>query len=126
MSAYWCSRVHVTDAETYANYAALAGPAIEKYGGVFLARGGKQIILEGSQYERSVVARFPSLEAAEQCYNCRNIRMHASIRSGRPSVIWWRWRAWIEALRARADPFVGFLNKRGRDRGPRDCSELHV
>jgi uncharacterized protein (DUF1330 family) len=69
MSAYWCSRVHVTDAETYAKYADLAGPAIEKYGGVFLARGGKQIILEGGQYERSIVARFPSLEAAEQCYN---------------------------------------------------------
>ena len=41
MSAYWCARVHVTDAETYAKYAALAGPAIEKHGGVFLARGGK-------------------------------------------------------------------------------------
>jgi uncharacterized protein (DUF1330 family) len=69
MTAYWCSRVHVIDAETYAKYAALAGPAIEKYGGVFLARGGRQVILEGGNYERSVVARFPSLEAAEACYN---------------------------------------------------------
>ncbi len=69
MSAYWCSRVHVTDPETYAKYAALAGPAIEKYGGVFLARGGRQVILEGGNFERSVVARFPSLEAAERCYN---------------------------------------------------------
>jgi uncharacterized protein (DUF1330 family) len=69
MSAYWCSRVHVTDAETYAKYAALAGPAIEKHGGVFLARGGKQVILEGGAFERSVVARFPSLDAAEACYH---------------------------------------------------------
>jgi uncharacterized protein (DUF1330 family) len=69
MPAYWCSRVHVTDPETYAKYAELAGPAIEKHGGVFLARGGKQVILEGGAYERSVVARFPSLEAAEKCYN---------------------------------------------------------
>jgi uncharacterized protein (DUF1330 family) len=69
MPAYWCARVHVTDAETYAKYAALAGPAIEKHGGVFLARGGNQVILEGGNYERSVVARFPSLEAAVKCYN---------------------------------------------------------
>jgi uncharacterized protein (DUF1330 family) len=69
MSAYWVSRVHVTDAETYGKYAALAGPAIEKHGGVFLARGGAQVILEGGHYERTVVARFPSLEAATTCYN---------------------------------------------------------
>ncbi|WP_234680289.1 MULTISPECIES: DUF1330 domain-containing protein [Bradyrhizobium] len=69
MSAYWCARVHVTDPETYGKYAALAGPAIEKHGGVFLARGGKQVILEGGNYERSIVARFPSLDAAVKCYN---------------------------------------------------------
>ncbi|MBR0823469.1 DUF1330 domain-containing protein [Bradyrhizobium liaoningense] len=69
MTAYWCSRVHVTDADTYAKYAALAGPAIEKHGGVFLARGGNQVIFEGGNYERSVVVRFPSLEAAVECYN---------------------------------------------------------
>ncbi len=69
MSAYWCSRVHVTDPDIYDKYVALAGPAIEKYGGVFLARGGKQTIFEGGAYERSIVARFPDLEAAERCYN---------------------------------------------------------
>ena len=69
MSAYWCSRVHVTDPETYDKYAELAGPAIEKHGGVFLARGGRQEILEGGNYERSVVARFPSVEQAVACYN---------------------------------------------------------
>ncbi|OAE99693.1 hypothetical protein AYJ54_32975 [Bradyrhizobium centrolobii] len=69
MPAYWCARVHVTDPETYAKYAALAGPAIEKHRGVFLARGGNQMILEGGNYERSVVARFPTLEDAVKCYN---------------------------------------------------------
>jgi uncharacterized protein (DUF1330 family) len=69
MSAYWVARVHVTDPETYAKYAALAGPAVEKHGGVFLARGGRQVILEGGAFERTVVARFPSVEAAEKCYH---------------------------------------------------------
>lgn len=51
MSTYWVSRVHVTNPEQYDRYARLAGPAIEKHGGVFLARGGKQVILEGGAFE---------------------------------------------------------------------------
>jgi uncharacterized protein (DUF1330 family) len=69
MSAYWCARVHVTNPEMYEKYAALAGPAIKKHGGVVLARGGRQIIFEGAAFERSIVVRFPSLEAAAICYN---------------------------------------------------------
>jgi uncharacterized protein (DUF1330 family) len=69
MSAYWIARVHVTDPESYSKYATLAGPAIEKHGGVFLARGGKQTIFEGGAFERTIVARFPSLSAAERCYH---------------------------------------------------------
>jgi uncharacterized protein (DUF1330 family) len=69
MSAYWCARVHVTDPETYAKYAELAGPAIIKYGGTILARGGKQVIFEGGAFERSIVARFPSIADAERCYH---------------------------------------------------------
>ena len=80
MSAYWVSRVHVTDSETYGKYAALAGPAIEKHGGVFLARGGTQVILEGGAYERTVVARFPSLEAATTCYNSPEYQPLIAIR----------------------------------------------
>ena len=69
MSAYWIARVHVTKPEQYKKYALLAGPAIEKYGGVFLARGGDQVIFEGGPFERSVVARFPSVDDAVKCYN---------------------------------------------------------
>lgn len=69
MSAYWCARVHVTDPDQYAKYAKLAGPAIDKHGGVFVARGGRQVILEGGDFERSVLVRFPTVEQAVACYN---------------------------------------------------------
>jgi len=69
MVAYWIGRVRVTDAEGYGKYAALAGPAIEKHGGKFLARGGRLVTLEGEEYPRNVVVEFPSVEAAETCYN---------------------------------------------------------
>jgi uncharacterized protein (DUF1330 family) len=68
-TALWIAHVHVTDAEAYGRYAALAGPAIAAHGGTFLARGGRYVQLEGRDRARNVVARFPSLEAAVACYN---------------------------------------------------------
>ena len=67
--AYWIAHVHVTDAEAYGRYAALAGPAIAAHGGSFLARGGRFVQLEGQPRERNVVAVFPSLERAVECYH---------------------------------------------------------
>ena len=59
----------VTDAEAYGKYAKLAGPAVEKHGGKFIARGGRFVQLEGRERPRNVVAKFPSVEAAEACYH---------------------------------------------------------
>lgn len=68
MTALWIAHVTVTDPDRYARYAALAGPAIAAHGGVFLSRSGRHVQLEGADRARNVVARFPSLEAAEACY----------------------------------------------------------
>jgi len=69
MSALWIAHVTVTDTEAYSRYAALAGPAIAKHGGEFIARGGRFVQLEGKERPRNVVARFATLEAAEACYH---------------------------------------------------------
>ena len=68
-SALWIAHVTVTDADAYGQYAKAAGPAIAEHGGVFLARGGRYVQLEGTDRARNVVARFPSLEAAVACYH---------------------------------------------------------
>ena len=68
-TALWIAHVHVTDAEAYTKYAAGATTAIAAHGGVFLARGGRYVQLEGNDRSRNVVARFPSLERAVECYN---------------------------------------------------------
>lgn len=67
-TALWIAHVHVTDPEAYGRYARGATEAIAAHGGVFLARGGRYVQLEGNDRARNVVARFPSLEAAEACY----------------------------------------------------------
>ncbi|SEM45622.1 Uncharacterized conserved protein, DUF1330 family [Loktanella fryxellensis] len=67
-TALWVAHVDVTDADAYARYAALATGAIADHGGIFLARGGAVETLEGPVRPRNVVARFPSMQAAHDCY----------------------------------------------------------
>lgn len=68
-TALWIAHVEVTDPEAYGKYAKAAGEPIAAHGGVFLARGGKYVQLEGNDRARNVVARFPSLQAAVDCYH---------------------------------------------------------
>jgi uncharacterized protein (DUF1330 family) len=68
MPALWIAHVTVTDEDAYGRYAALAGPAIAAHGGHFIARGGRYVQLESKDRPRNVVAKFPSVEAAEECY----------------------------------------------------------
>ena len=69
MVAYWVARGKVNDPEQYKKYADLAPAIIGKFGGKFLARGGKFEILEGTKkFHRFVVIEFPSLEQAVSCH----------------------------------------------------------
>ena len=58
---YWITLCHITDQENYGEYIKLAGPAIEKHGGKFLARGGDQTKLEGDSYARTVPVSYTHL-----------------------------------------------------------------
>ncbi len=81
-TALWIGHVTVSDAEAYGKYAVLAGPIITAHGGVFLARGGRYVQLEGQSRARNVVARFPSLEAAVACYNSPEYQAAAAHAKG--------------------------------------------
>ena len=90
MSAYWIGNVKVTDEEAYGRYAAIATVAIKEHGGIFLARGGKYEQLEGRDRSRNVLARFPSLDAAHDCYYSEKYQeavSHAKSASERDLVI---------------------------------------
>ncbi len=90
MAALWIAHVTVTDAEAYGKYAELAGPAIAKHGGEFIARAARYVQLEGKERPRNVVARFPSLEAAVECYNSDDYQQalnHAREASERELVV---------------------------------------
>ena len=82
MPALWIAHVKVTDNDAYGRYAELAGPAIKAHGGVFIARGGRYVTLEGPDRPRNVVARFPSVEEAEACYRSEAYQTALSHASG--------------------------------------------
>ena len=81
--AYMIVTVDVTDPDQYRQYTDRSPAAIGKFGGRFLARGGRTITLEGeTESRRVVVVEFPSLERAEQCYNSPEYQEAKSHREG--------------------------------------------
>ena len=70
MKGYWvCIYEKIENSEKLKEYAAKAKPAVEKFAGKFLVRGGKNITLEGNQSLRTVMVEFPNFSDAEKCYN---------------------------------------------------------
>ena len=71
MNAYCMVQITVHNSEEYAKYAALAGPAVQKYGGEFLARGGKCLTKEGPVQLRNVIIKFPDFDSAITFYESK-------------------------------------------------------
>jgi uncharacterized protein (DUF1330 family) len=69
MAVYAMVHIDVNNAEKYAKYAELAGPAVAKYGGTFLARGGECVHMEGEGRARNVIIRFDDMETAKKFYH---------------------------------------------------------
>ncbi|HEX4912803.1 MAG TPA: DUF1330 domain-containing protein [Vicinamibacterales bacterium] len=81
--AYLLVQSDVTNTEQYAAYAKLTPAIIEKFGGRFIARGGRNLTLEGPPAPaRVVVIEFPSFEAAQAFYNSPEYVAARQIRRG--------------------------------------------
>ena len=69
MTAYVIGEIDVTDLATYDDYRRQVLATVQKFGGRFLARGGRAEALEGSAPpKRVVVLEFPSYERALEWY----------------------------------------------------------
>ena len=80
--AYWIASVTVNDVDKYKLYVEAAPAAFKKYGATYLARGGKSKQLDGEGRSRNVVIEFPSLQAAEDCYNSPEYQAAKAKRAG--------------------------------------------
>ena len=69
MPAYVIAHIDVKDAERYKDYIQMSPVSIGKFGGKFIARGGKVEVFEGDwQPKRLVLLEFPTADAARQWY----------------------------------------------------------
>ena len=70
MKAYWvCVYEKIDNAEKLKEYAVKAKPAVEKFSGKFLVRGGKNRTNDGIESPRTVVVEFPNYNTAVECYD---------------------------------------------------------
>jgi len=70
MSAYVIANVTVKDPVRYEDYRRLVTPTLARYGGRFIARGGRIEVLEGDWHPgRLVLLEFPSVDAAREWWN---------------------------------------------------------
>jgi uncharacterized protein (DUF1330 family) len=81
---YWVTFYRsIHDPAALAEYAKLAGPAIEAGGGRFLARGVPAKTYEAGLRERAVVIEFPTLEAATSTFEGPNYQAAARLLLGK-------------------------------------------
>ncbi len=74
-NAYWIAFYHeISDPKKLAAYARLAGPAIEKGGGRFLARGVPAQVYDEGKMERTVLIEFDSVEKAVAVHDSPDYR----------------------------------------------------
>jgi len=85
--AYILVQVDVSNPQQYGEYTKLSPGIIEKFGGRFLARGGRTATLEGPPARgRVVVIEFPSFERAQEFYNSPDYVAARKLRAGAASA----------------------------------------
>ena len=83
MKAYWIAIYKdIKNPKNIKKYAEKAAPAIKKYKGVILARGGKVETIEGTPSPRTVLIEFPSLQEAVNCYQSDEYQTAMKIGKG--------------------------------------------
>tara|TARA_Y100001970_G_C14223213_1_gene853926 strand:- start:1405 stop:1692 length:288 start_codon:yes stop_codon:yes gene_type:complete len=72
MKAYWvCIYEKIDNSEKLKDYAIKAKPAVEKFSGKFLVRGGKNRTNDGIKSPRIVMVEFPDYNTAINCYDSK-------------------------------------------------------
>ena len=71
MAAYLIVDTLLSDPDLYEQYKLKARPLIEKFGGEYLARGGRMSLRETDLWSpsRLVLVRFPDVETANRCFD---------------------------------------------------------
>ena len=84
---YIFAQIDVTNPQQYAEYTRLTPALIEKFGGRFVARGGRSVTLEGAAgFSRAVIIEFPTFERAQEFYHSPEYQAAREVRAGAATV----------------------------------------
>ena len=83
MKAYWIAIYkNLNNINNLKTYAEKATPAINKYNGKILVRGGKVETVEGNPSPRTVIIEFPNINEALKCYHSDEYQSAKKIAKG--------------------------------------------
>ena len=81
MPAYVIVEIEIIDPVGYEEYKKQAADTVHKYGGKYIARGGKTEVLEGDwEPKRIVILQFDSMARAKQWLECEEYREPRKLR----------------------------------------------
>ena len=83
MPAYVVANVRVQDPDAYEFYKQMVPATVARFGGRYLARGGRAQVLEGDlNLGRVIVLEFPSYEDAQRWYSSPEYAAAKQLRHG--------------------------------------------
>ena len=83
MKGYWvCIYEKINNTKKLKEYALEAKPAVEKFSGKFIVRGGKNRTNDGIDSPRVVVVEFPNYNSALECYDSNEYQEAHDILNG--------------------------------------------
>jgi uncharacterized protein (DUF1330 family) len=82
MAAYVIGEVEITNPEAMTGYGPLIAHAVKTYGGTYLARGAKPLVLEGGPAHNMLIIEFPSAEHARRWYGSPEYAAARAVREG--------------------------------------------
>jgi uncharacterized protein (DUF1330 family) len=83
MSVYLIIEIEPKDRELYAQYVQKVPTIIEKYGGRYLARGGKVTpLMDGWNPQRIILIEFDDIEQIQKCFQSPEYLEIAPLREG--------------------------------------------
>ncbi len=81
--AYLIVESNISDPEAFKHYLAAAPTVAKAFGGDYLVRGGKMVVLEGDWMPpRLTVLRYPSFEQAQAMYDSPGYVAARALRAG--------------------------------------------
>ena len=86
MPAYVIGEAEITNPEAMKAYGPMIMAAVRQYGGKYLARGARPVVLEGASAHNILIIEFESAEAARRWYASPEYQAAKAVRQGNSNL----------------------------------------